>query len=321
MAYDLVRDTMPESERQQFEGQVLHPPSPDGPWEIAALLAVGLVKGDEHLKAEAIGAFRSELRANVRADGTWRKGGWQGHFDALEPLQVTREMAKRAGIPVPEADALKGMLEAANRVRFPDGSLPGFREKAGAIKERPWRSSELLRDAGVGMLRVNGSENVAAVRLDQPEGEVYSNGEHIGTGLLRVDGSGPTRARRRVIEWCPNPDSTLMRFSESPSYPGVDVERTVVLTARYMVDIVEAHATDFGTHQWEWTGPAEYLRGEPKRDGRSVRFISVYIFAGDQPTVADFFEEGPDSYAVAIGKSKDAISTAPGKFHIAAVTP
>jgi Heparinase II/III N-terminus len=278
--YDLVRDTMTEPERRRFETDVLAGEKGAGAWDNAALLAVGVSKGDEAMKRLAIDGFRTQLRQGILPDGTWHEGGWSAHFAALEALLVTREMAVRAGFDVPEARALKRMLDAPLDCAFPDGTLPNFSESTrryrsvargsrgvesllwgsgeSAIGARPALSSQLLLNAGLAMLRVKDSDHTVAVRFgrgDHLTFNSFANGEHLAAGSrnsVTVDGQKPTHTAGKIIEWKPGADATLIRMSVGPVYPGVEMERTMVLTARYLLDIVEARSTDFGTHLWEW---------------------------------------------------------------------
>jgi heparinase II/III-like protein/alginate lyase len=140
--YDLVRDAMPAPERERFETNVLKNAaaviarndaggSNWQSWHNAALLAAGLLMADRTLTQLAVdgpGGFRFQLREGINRDGEWHEGSWGYHFFALDPLLQTREMAARAGIPVPEAKALKRMLDAPLECLFPDGSLPNFND-------------------------------------------------------------------------------------------------------------------------------------------------------------------------------------------------
>ncbi len=166
--YDLVRDTMPREERQRFETVVLRGAaavirrndagkSNWQSWHNAALLAAGLLLKDAelvHLAIDGPGGFRFQMRESVTPDGPWYEGSWGYHFFALEPLLLTREMAARAELAVPEASALKRMLDAPLGCVFPDGSLPAFNDSGGSrlkgsaryyeIGYRVWRDPRYL---------------------------------------------------------------------------------------------------------------------------------------------------------------------------------
>ena len=137
-AYDLVRDTLPPAERAAFETGVLRSAaaviarydarqSNWQSWHNAALLAVGLGVDDRELVKLALdgpSGFKFQMRASIQPDGPWYEGAWGYHFYAFDPLALTREMAGRAGIALPEAAALKRMLDAPLAAVFPDGTLP-----------------------------------------------------------------------------------------------------------------------------------------------------------------------------------------------------
>jgi hypothetical protein len=140
--YDLMRETLPAAERALIERDLLRNASDViarrerslGNWTArhnAAHLAVGLVTGDAVLVELALNAefgLRDELRRGVSAEGQWREGSWGYHFYVLEPLFAAREMAARAGLPVPETPRLKTMLDAALACVLPDGTLPNFND-------------------------------------------------------------------------------------------------------------------------------------------------------------------------------------------------
>jgi len=140
--YDLVRDAMPPAERERFQKAVLKNAatviqrnnagkSNWQSWHNAALLAVGLLTDDSslvHLALDGPGGFKFQMRESITPDGPWYEGSWGYHFFALEPLLLTREMAVRAGISLPEAAALKGMFDAPLACVFPDGTLPNFND-------------------------------------------------------------------------------------------------------------------------------------------------------------------------------------------------
>ncbi|MBI5689602.1 MAG: heparinase II/III family protein [Verrucomicrobia bacterium] len=140
--YDLVRETLDEAGRQRIERDVLRNASDViarrdrslGNWTTrhnAAHLAAGLVLGDAALVDLAVNrefGFRDQLRRGVTAEGPWHEGSWGYHFYALEPLLLTREMASRAGLAIPEAARLKLALDAPLACALPDGTLPNFND-------------------------------------------------------------------------------------------------------------------------------------------------------------------------------------------------
>jgi hypothetical protein len=145
--YDLVRDAMPQADRARFETKVLRNTaaviakydagtSNWQSWHNAALLAIGLELNDRALIDLAINGqsgFHFQLLHSITPDGPWIEGSWGYHFFALEPLLLTREMAVRADIPVPDAADLKAMLDAPLKCVFPDGTLPNFND-TGLVK-------------------------------------------------------------------------------------------------------------------------------------------------------------------------------------------
>jgi hypothetical protein len=340
--YDLVRDAMPAAERARFEENVLRNAaavirrndagkSNWQSWHNAALLASGLLLDDRQLVQPALdgpGGFKFQMRESVLADGSWYEGAWSYHFYALEPLLLTREMAVRAGIELPEAAVLERMLDAPLACVFPDGTLPDFNDSgytrlAGearfydigyrifherrylavaaaaprGIESMLWGAeplpadarpepfeSALLPDAGIAILRVPGSDHTVAVKFGphggghghfdklsfisyadgarqaaDPGTQAYGAKSHdtwdkmtIAHNTLSVDGKVQAQATGKLLDWTPTPSGTAIRLSAGPIYPGVDVERTLIHTAEYTLDVLDARATDGASHQFDW---------------------------------------------------------------------
>ncbi len=145
-------------------------------------------------------------------------------------------------------------------------------------------SSELLPDAGVATLRVKGSDHTVAVKFGPHGGGhghfdkltfiSYANGAHLaadpGTqaygakshttwdkmtvahNTVAVDGQTQAQSTGKLLEWNPGPEATQIRLSAGPVYPNVEIERTLVETANYLLDIVDARSTDGATHKFDW---------------------------------------------------------------------
>ena len=339
--YDLVRGAMPAAERERFETDVLRNAaavirrndmgaSNWQSWHNAALLAVGLLTNDHALAGLAVdgpSGFRFQLREGITPDGPWHEGSWGYHFFALDPLLLTREMAVRAGLPVPEASALKRMFDAPLGCVLPDGTLPSFNDSGSTrlasearfydigyqlfhdprylnvLQGRPrtlesllWGAatlpegapapltSEVLPTAGIALLRVRGSDHTIAIKFgphggghghfDKLSFVSYANGKHLavdpGTqaygakshatwdkmtvahNTIAVDEQSQAAATGRLLDWTARPDMTAIRVSAGPVYPNVEIERTMVLTAAYALDIVDARSTDSAVHQFDW---------------------------------------------------------------------
>ena len=364
--YDLVRDDMPAEERARFEANVLKGAaavirrnqagkSNWQSWHNAALLGAGLLTGDQELVTLAIdgpGGFKFQMRESVTPDGAWFEGAWGYHFYALNPLLMTREMAQRAGIALPEAAALKRMLDAPLASVFPDGTLPNFNDSGytNLTSEAPsydigyrlfgdaryltvaksasrrleslmWGApqlsagaaaplgSELMEAAGVAILRVIGSDHTLAVKFGphggghghydkltfvsyangarqaaDPGTQAYGTKSHdtwdkmtIAHNTISVDGKRQAESTGKLLEWNQGPKVTEIRLSAGPVYPGVEIERTLVHTADYTLDIAEARSVDGTPHLFDWayhnfgnvetTLPLEPYLGLPQANG------------------------------------------------------
>lgn len=317
-AYDLAGASMSPEERTSFEQNVLRSaaaviaPNNRGKsnwqsWHNAALLGVGVAVGDSGLVSLALdgpGGFKFQMRESITADGPWYEGAWGYHFFSVEPLMMTYEMARRAGIALPEAAALRKMLEAPERCVFPDGTLPNFND-SGLVKlperrrpmdrlvwgESPFAeekaaaaASDLMPGAGLATLRVRGSDHTVAVKFGAHGGGhghfdklnfiSYANGAHqaadpgtqayaarshstwdkmtVAHNTLVVDGKNQAEATGKLLQWSPGTDATVIRLSAGPVYQGVVIERTLVHTARYTLDIVDARSTDGAPHRFDW---------------------------------------------------------------------
>jgi hypothetical protein len=339
--YDLVRDSMPAAERERFETNVLQGAaavirrynagkSNWQSWHNAALLAAGLLTRDRELVDLAIdgpGGFKFQLRESVTADGAWFEGAWGYHFYALNPLLMTREMAERAGIAVPEASALKRMLDAPLACVFPDGTLPNFNDSGytSIASESAWYDigyrlfqdarylsvatptgrglesllwgspeftsgvaaplgSELLSSSGIAILRAKGSDHTLAVKFGphggghghfdklsfisyargarqaaDPGTQAYGARTHdtwdkmtVAHNTIAVDGKPQAESTGKLLEWNPGAEASQIRLSAGPVYPGVEIERTLVHTADYTLDVAEARSVDGAAHQFDW---------------------------------------------------------------------
>src|SRR5574340_414111 len=337
--YDLLRDELTPEERNRFETRVLREAakvisrydarkSNWQSWHNAALLAVGLEVKDPDLVKLAIdgpSGFKFQAKESITPDGPWYEGAWGYHFYTFEPLMLTCEMARRAGIAVPQA-ALKRMLDAPLRCVFPDGTLPAFSDSgtsrltqygryydigykwfhdprylalarlnrglesllwgSGSLPEgtAPKLASELLPAAGVATLRVAENDHVLAIKFG-PHGSghghydklsfvSFADGEHLavdpGTqayaakthatwdkatvahNTMVVDERDQAAAEGKLIEWVPAASATAIRASAGPVYPGVELERLIIQTAEYTLDVFDGWATDGGTHKFDW---------------------------------------------------------------------
>jgi hypothetical protein len=145
-------------------------------------------------------------------------------------------------------------------------------------------SSELLPTAGVATMRVKGSDYTAAIKFGPHGGGhghfdkltfiSYASGKHLATdpgtqaygakshntwdkmtvahNTIAVDEKTQAQSTGTLLEWNPTPDATEIRVSAGPVYPNVEMERTMVLTKGYLLDIAEVRATDGVRHKFDW---------------------------------------------------------------------
>jgi hypothetical protein len=339
--YDLVRDGLSAEDRSHIDNSLLRSAavvirkndagkSNWQSWHNAALLGIGLLLADRELITLAIdgpGGFRFQLRESITSDGPWYEGAWGYHFFALQPLLLTKEMADRTNLAVPEVGALKRMFEAPLLCVFPDGSLPAFNDSGytdlnaearwydigyrmlrdpryltvaskgertlegllwGAESLAPQAgaelSSALLPEAGVAVMRVKGSDHTLAIKFGPHGGGhghydkltfvSYANGARLATdpgtqayaakthatwdkmtvahNTISVDGKVQAEATGKLLEWVPLPGAAMIRLDAGPAYPGVTLERTILLTPEYALDSFSASAADQKPHRYDW---------------------------------------------------------------------
>jgi hypothetical protein len=144
-------------------------------------------------------------------------------------------------------------------------------------------ASEVLPVAGLATLRVKGSDLTAAVKFGPHGGGhghydkltfiSYANGAHLaadpGTqaygarshntwdkmtvahNTVAVDERTQEQSAGKLLEWNPGPDASEIRMSAGPVYPNIEIERTLVLTAGYLLDVVTARSTDGSSHKFD----------------------------------------------------------------------
>jgi hypothetical protein len=153
-----------------------------------------------------------------------------------------------------------------------------------AASESPKLGSELLPAAGIATLRVRESDHTLAIKFgphggghghfDKLSFVSFANGKHLaadpGTqayaakthttwdkmsvahNTITVDERTQAESTGRLLDWIPLPSATMIRLSAGPAYPGVELERTIVHTAGYTLDIFEVRSTDSKPHLFDW---------------------------------------------------------------------
>jgi hypothetical protein len=145
-------------------------------------------------------------------------------------------------------------------------------------------ASEVMPNAGVATLRAPGSDFTVAVKFGPHGGghghydklsfvsfangagqgadagtQAYAAKTHatwdkmtVAHNTIAVDERNQAEATGRLLEWMPRPFGTAVRLSAGPACAGVNLERTLVHTAAWMLDIFEASATDAKPHRFDW---------------------------------------------------------------------
>ena len=144
--------------------------------------------------------------------------------------------------------------------------------------------SELMNDAGIATLRVAGSDHTLAVKFGPHGGGhghydkltfvSFANGKHqavdpgtqayaakshatwdkmtVAHNTLVVDGRTQAESAGKLLDWLPRAGGTMIRLSAGPAYKGVEIERTLVHTGAWTLDIVDARSTDGAAHGFDW---------------------------------------------------------------------
>jgi hypothetical protein len=145
-------------------------------------------------------------------------------------------------------------------------------------------SSELLPEAGVATLRAKGSDFTVAVKFGphggghghndkltfisyarkahlaiDPGTQAYGAKSHntwdkttVAHNTIAVDEKTQAQSTGKLLGWHPGPDKTEIRLSAGPVYPNVEMDRTLVLTKDYLLDVAEVRSTDGATHKFDW---------------------------------------------------------------------
>ena len=137
-AYDLLRERLPQGDRELIEGDLLRPAADHirrqrfgevhniECWHHAALAAVGMAVGDDALVDEAIdGAFgfRRLLRDGL-VDGLWWECSSSYHFYAAHALTTLAAVVASSRPACAQAEELRRMYAAPLAIQMPDGRLP-----------------------------------------------------------------------------------------------------------------------------------------------------------------------------------------------------
>lgn len=144
--------------------------------------------------------------------------------------------------------------------------------------------SDLMPDAGLATLRVRENDHVVAVKFGphggghghfdkltinsywngaqqaaDPGTQAYAAPTHatwdkmtIAHNTVSVDEKPQAAATGKLLEWVTLPSATAIRVSAGPAYPGIEMERTLVHTPWYTLDLFDAKATDGQSHQFDW---------------------------------------------------------------------
>lgn len=74
----------------------------------------------------------------------------------------------------------------------------------------------------------------------------------VAHNTLVVDEASQAESTGKLLEWHPGDQATAIRLEDTTSYPGVRLERLMVHTAGYTLDVYTAEAKDGKTHRFDW---------------------------------------------------------------------
>lgn len=171
-------------------------------------------------------------------------------------------------------------------VRDAPRSLDALLWGSGAVGEGalPELASVVLPEAGLAMLRAPGTDHVVAVKFGEhggghghfdklnfvsfadghlqavdPGTQSYAYKTHhtwdqvtVAHNTVVVDETTQAGATGHLLEWHPGEVATAVRLEAGPVYPQACLERLLIHTATYTLDVVEARATDGAAHGFDW---------------------------------------------------------------------
>jgi len=136
-----------------------------------------------------------------------------------------------------------------------------------------------------------------------------------------VDEKTQAQATGKLLEWKPGAAATEIRVSAGPVYPNVELERTMVLTRDYLLDVVSVRSTDGASHKFDWfyhnagslTTPLPLLpfSGLPGANGYQHLTETRTAITGD-PWTARFAQPGADLVLEMLGSPESRIVTGDG---------
>ncbi len=159
----------------------------------------------------------------------------------------------------------------------------------------PELGSALLPEIGFATLRAAGSDHTVAVKFGphagghshfdrlnfvsfafgrnqavDPGSQSYAYKTHktwdrvtLAHNTLVVDESTQAESAGKVLEWHPDSEATAIRLEDTTSYPGVRLERLLVHTAGYTLDVYTAEASDGKAHRFDWIYHNEGVGSSP----------------------------------------------------------
>lgn len=150
--------------------------------------------------------------------------------------------------------------------------------------EMPELASSILPEIGFATLRAAGSDHTVAVKFGphagghshfdrlnfvsfahgrlqavDPGTQSYSFPLHktwdrqtVAHNTLVVDEASQAESLGKMLEWHPGFTASAIRLEDTTSYPGVRLERLLVHTAGYTLDVFAAAAVDGKPHRFDW---------------------------------------------------------------------
>jgi hypothetical protein len=185
-------------------------------WNNAALVALGLVLGEERFVAAGVEGplgLAGELAQGVRGDGLWWECSLSYHYYTLAALVWTVRSLEAGGRPFTGDATLRRMFSAPVLLAFPDLTLPAVNDC--------WYSIGLTGEVGHGIPDAAGFYETAYARYGDPEfawvlERNYARRPRAGLealldGVERIEGTRAPRAGSCVL-----PDSGLAMLCAGP---------------------------------------------------------------------------------------------------------
>lgn len=192
-AYDLIGDAaaLSPADHRQIQDRLIRPMLDNlgrswwnggvgnwQSWHNAAMFWGGVLLRDpawiERSLNDPDNGFYFQMAHAVTAEGMWHEGAWGYHFYALQALTWQAEGARRVGLDLWKAPALRAMFRLPFDCLMPDGQMPRFGDD---VNSAPQKYPALME---AGRFNLPDLAGLAAALPEQPVWETVLYGRNCG---------------------------------------------------------------------------------------------------------------------------------------------